>query len=195
MVKLHVFNMWQYAGEEKGVLKTWNQDLVIEEVNLSKKPSCSHLFLTLTTDWGYTKMDMLRTFICETYQLCLHYSTCPCGIFTWQYIALEKTCVGFLYVTSFFSHLQFLWHPGYLMSAVVQNCNASLFALELRLCITFRLIQMKQELAGFPASHSSLCSSSFICGLGEEIKINQFINTQVQQSASFVRINNFNYNV
>lgn len=97
-----------------------------------------------------------------------------------------------LYVTSCYRGFQFLWHPGYLVSTVVQNCNATLLALELRMCLPFQLIQ---ELAGFPASHSSLCSSSLICGLGEESKINHFINIQVQQLASFVRINNFNYNI
>lgn len=107
----------------------------------------------------------------------------------------EKVCDVILYVTSCYRGLQFLWHPGYLVSAAVQNCNASLLALELWLCLTFRLIQMKQELAGFPASHSSLCSSSLICGLGEESKINHFINIQVQYSASSGRISNFNYNV
>lgn len=81
--------------------------------------------------------------------------------------------------TSCFRGLQILWHPGYLVPAVVQNCNALLLALELRLCLTFQLVRMKQELARFPASHSSLCSSSFICGLGEETKINHFINIQV----------------
>lgn len=136
-----------------------------------------------------------ETFICGTYELCLHWTTWPCRIFRQQYIALEKLCDLILYGSSCSRGLQFSWHPGYLVSAAVQNCNASLLVLELWLCLTFRLIQMKQELAGFPASHCSLCSSSLICGLGEESKINHFINIQVQQSASSVRISNFNYNV
>lgn len=55
---------------KKGVLNTGKQELVIEEINLSKRLSCSHLFLALTADWGYTKMEVLRTFLCETCELC-----------------------------------------------------------------------------------------------------------------------------
>lgn len=125
------------AGDQKSVLKTGKQELVIEEINLSKRPSCSHLFLALTTDWGYTEMEMLRTFICETYELCLHWTTWSYGILRWPQIALEKVHDVILYVTKFFRGLQFFWHPGYLVSAGVQNFSASLLALELRLCLTF----------------------------------------------------------
>lgn len=38
------------AGDKKGVLNTGKQELVIEEINLSKRLSCSRLFLALTAD-------------------------------------------------------------------------------------------------------------------------------------------------
>lgn len=113
------------AGDKKGVLNTGKQELVIEEINLSKRLSCSHLFLALTADWGYTKMEVLRTFLCETCELCLHWTTWLYGIVRWPQIALEKVHDMVLYVTSCFRGLQFLWHPGYLVSAGVQNFNAS----------------------------------------------------------------------
>lgn len=68
------------AGEEKGVLKTGEQDLVIEEINLSERPSCRRLFLALASDWGYAKLEVLRArvFLCKTHELCLH----------WTYLAI-----------------------------------------------------------------------------------------------------------
>lgn len=73
MLKLHGFNMWQ-CWRRKRCLKTGEQELVIEEINLSEKPSCRCLFLALASDWGDTKLEVLRgcVFLRETYELCLH---------------------------------------------------------------------------------------------------------------------------
>jgi len=53
---------------------------VIEEINLSGRPSCRCLFLALASNWGYPEVEVLRVcvFLREAHELCLH----------WTYLAM-----------------------------------------------------------------------------------------------------------